>query len=182
MKIQSEGGSSLRLSTKKNQIIFNPLSAPTGEVDIIGLSEPKSTSVFATKKLFNLPGEYEVSGVLAQGFFTDDQSNVAYKVVVEEIAVVHFGNLKEVPTADFYEKLGENVDLIVLALNDDFDDKKAKMLIDKLDPRMVIVIGDSTYFTGMIDKTGAKMAEEEVITITKTGFSDDKTEVIILNV
>jgi hypothetical protein len=28
-----------------------------------------------------------------------------------------------VPTADFYEKLGENVDVIILALNSDFDDK-----------------------------------------------------------
>lgn len=182
MKIQSEGGSSLRLSSKKNQVIFNPLTAPAGEVDIIGLSEPKSTSDFATKKLFNLPGEYEVSGVLAQGFFTDDQTNVVYKVVLEEMAVVHFGNLKEVPTADFFEKLGENVDLIVLALNDNFDDKKAKILIDKLDPRMAILTGDSTYFAGTIDKLGAKMAEEEVLTITKAAFSEDKTEVVILNI
>ena len=91
MKIQSEGGSSLRLSTQKNQVIFNPASAPSGDVDIIALSEPKNTTDFTTKKLFNLPGEYEVSGILAQGFYTDDQNNIAYKVIVEEIAVVHFG-------------------------------------------------------------------------------------------
>jgi hypothetical protein len=182
MKIQSEGGSSLRLSSKKNQVVFNPLSAPTGEVDIMALSDPKSTTEFASKKLFNLPGEYEVSGILAQGFYTDDQTNVAYKVVVDETALVHFGNLKEVPLAEFFEKLGENVDVIVLALNENFDDKKAKILIDKLDPRMAILIGDSTYFAGLKDKAGAKMAEEEVLTISKSGLSDDKTEVIILNV
>ncbi|NCP67148.1 hypothetical protein GW756_03225 [bacterium] len=182
MKIQSEGGSSLRLSNKKNQIIFNPLSTPSGEVDIIALSEPKTTTELNSKKLFNLPGEFEVSGILAQGFFTDDQTNVAYKVVVEEVAVVHFGNLKEVPTSDFFEKLGENVDVIVLALNENFDDKKAKILMDKLDPRMVILIGDSTYFAAMTAKTGAKMAEEEALTLTKSGLSDDKTDVIILNV
>jgi hypothetical protein len=182
MKIQSEGGSSLRLSTQKNQVIFNPASAPSGDVDIIALSEPKNTTDFTTKKLFNLPGEYEVSGILAQGFYTDDQNNIAYKVIVEEIAVVHFGNLKEVPVSDFFEKLGENVDVVVLALNENFDDKKAKTLIDKMDPRMVLLIGDNTYFAGMTDKFGAKMVEEAVLNISKSGLSDDKTEVLILNV
>ncbi len=182
MKIQSEGGSSLQISNKANQVLFNPVSAASGETDILALSEPQKKSDMPSKKMFNLPGEYEVSGILAQGFYTDDRTNIAYKVVVEEVAVVHFGNLKEVPTADFFEKLGENVDIIVLALNADFDDKKAKTLIDKLDPRMALVIGDETYFAGMKDKAGAKTAEEEVLNVSKSGLSDDKTDVLILNV
>jgi hypothetical protein len=123
MKIQTEGGSSLSIVTKTNQVVFNPLSAPKSESDIVALSEPNATTPVPGKKVFNVPGEFEVSGILAQGLFTDDQSNVAYKVVLDETAFVHFGNLKEVPTADFYEKLGENVDVIILALNSDFDDK-----------------------------------------------------------
>lgn len=182
MKIQSEGGSSLLVSNKANQIVFNPLSAPSGETDIVALSEPGSNTEVTGKKIFNLPGEFEVSGILAQGFFTDDRTNVAYKVVLEETSLVHFGNLKEVPTADFFEKLGENVDIIVLALNANFDDAKAKTLVDKLDPRLVLVIGDETYFAGMTSNIGAKTAEESTLSVSKSGLSDEKTEVIIMKV
>lgn len=182
MKIQSEGAGSLRLSTKKNQVLFNPIGAPKGETDIIGLSQPGAKTEIPSKKVFCLPGEFEVSGILAQSFYTDDRNNVAYRVVIEEVAVVHFGNLKEVPTTEFFEKLGENVDIIVLTLNADFDDKKAKILADKLDPRMVLILGDETYFAGVRDKMSAKLAEEDELSITKSGLSDDKTDVIILKV
>ena len=120
--------------------------------------------------------------MLAQGFFTDNRTNVAYKIVVEETALLHFGALKEVPMADFFEKLGENVDVVVIALSETFDDTKAKALIDKLDPRMVLLTGDETYFAGMTAKAGAKAAEEAVLNITKSGLSDDKTDIIILKV
>lgn len=182
MKIQSEGAGSLRLSTKTNQVLFNPVSTPKGETDIVGLSQPGSKTDIPSKKVFCLPGEFEVSGILAQSYYTDDRNNIAFKVVIEETAIVHFGDLKEVPTADFFEKLGENVDIIVLTLNADFDDKKAKILADKLDPRMVLILGDETYFAGVRDKMSAKLAEEEELTITKSSLSDDKTDVIILKV
>jgi len=182
MKIQSEGAGSLLISTKTNQVLFNPSQKPKGETDIIGLSEPMSKTDIESKKVFNVPGEFEVSGILAQGFYTDDRNNVAFKVVMDETAIVHFGNLKEVPDAAFFEKLGENVDIIALTLNADFDDKKAKTLVDKLDPRMVLILGDETYFAGVKDKMTAKTAEEEELSITKSGLSDDKTDVIILKV
>jgi len=47
---------------------------------------------------------------------------------------------------------------------------------------MVLVIGDETYFAGMTSKTGAKTAEESVLSVSKSGLSDDKTEVIIMKV
>lgn len=180
MKIQSQGASSLILSNKKNQIAFNPESALTGEVDFVALSTPQAKTDIEAKRIFSLPGEFEVSGILATGLFSDDQANVVYKAVIEEIAVVHFGNLKEVPMVDFFEKLGENVDIIVVVMSEDFDDKKAKILIDKIDPRMALILGDNTYFPKMVENMGAKIAEENPMTISKSYLSDDKTDVIIL--
>lgn len=182
MKIQSQGQSSLVLSSKRNQVVFNPQSAPTGETDFVAMSTPRAETDVEGKKVFNVPGEFEVSGILAQGFFTDDQSNVAYKAIIDDMAVVHFGNAKEVPGSDFFEALGENVDIIIMALNEDFDDKKAKSLIDKIDPRMAIIIGDNQFFPKMVENAGAKMAEENPMTVSKSSLSDDKTDVIILNV
>lgn len=182
MKIQSQGGASLVVSNKQNQVAFNPASAPSGAIDFVALSEPNSKTDIEAKRVFNVPGEFEVSGVLAEGFFSDDRNNVVFKAIVEEIAVVHFGNLKEVPMANFFEKLGENVDIAVITLSEDFDDKKAKALIDKIDPRMVIVLGDNAYYPKMVENSNAKMADSNPMTITKSSLSDDKTDVIILNV
>ena len=182
MKIQSQGDASLIVSNKQNQVAFNPLSAPKGETDFVALSVPQSKTDVTAKRIFNVPGEFEVSGILAEGFFSDDRSNVVFKAIIEDVAVVHFGALKEVPMANFFEKLGENIDIAVMVLSEDFDDKKAKALIDKIDPRMVIVLGDNAYYPKMVENSNAKMAEENPMTVTKSSLSDDKTDVIILNV
>ena len=181
MKIQSQGADSLVLSGKNVQVAFNPVSSPNGNTDFVALSQPGASTDVVAKKVFNTPGEFEVSGVLAEGFFTDNRTNVVHKVVVDDIALVHFGNLKEAPDAEFYERLGENVDIVVLVLGPEFDDKKAKALIDKIDPRMAVVVGDNQFFPKMVDNTGAKTAEENPMSVSKSSLSDDKTDVIILS-
>jgi|GEM_PF-5823199 len=102
MKIQSQGDASLIVSNKQNQVAFNPLSAPKGETDFVALSVPQSKTDVTAKRIFNVPGEFEVSGILAEGFFSDDRSNVVFKAIIEDVAVVHFGALKEVPMANFF--------------------------------------------------------------------------------
>lgn len=181
MKIQTQGGSSLILSSKGNQMVFNPSTTPKGESDFVALSVPGAETDVPAKKVFNTPGEFEVSGILAQGFFTDERTNVVYKAVLDDLAVAYFGALTEVPGSAFFEALGENVDVAVIPVTEQFDDKKAKGLIDKIDPRMAIIIGDSTYFAGMTANAGAKVAEENPMTVSKSLLSDDKTDVIILN-
>lgn len=182
MKIQTDGGASLSLKSKQNHVAFNPVADIVGDLDIVAVSEPLAKVPATAKKLLNTPGEFEVSGILAAGFFTDDRENVVYKTVFDDLSIVHFGQLKEVPPSDFFAKLGENVDVAVLTLSADFDDKKAKSLIDKLDPRMVMVLGEKEFFPKMVENTGAKMAESNPMNVTKSSLSDDKTDVIILNV
>lgn len=181
MKIQFLGGAGFTLSNSKNKVVFNTTEGLDEKTDIAAFAEPATTDSTSAKKTFNLPGEFEVSGILAHGLYSDDRNNIVFKVVIEEMGIVHFGNLKEVPNTAFFEKLGENVDVIILTLSEDFDAKKAKTLIDTIDPRMAILGGDPSQFPKMVETAGAKTAEENPMEVKRSALSDDKTEVIIMN-
>jgi len=161
MKIQFTGNANFEISDKKISVKF----------------DEKSVSV--NERKFELPGEFEVAGVLGSGIFSDGK-NVVRKIILDEIAFVHFGNLEAVPDANFFEKLGENVDVIFVVLGENFDEKKAKELIEKIDPRMAILGGDPRFFPKITESTGAKTVEETSLKITRTSLSDDKTEILIL--
>ncbi len=182
MKIQFMGGDSFAVKAKEGECILNPQGAVDSSIDFIAFSKARKEADSTDVKVLNLPGEFEISGILVEGFFTNNRENVVYKVVAEDIAIVHFGNLKEVPGTDFFESLGESVDIGLVTLSENFNDKMAKELIDKVDPRMVILSGDAGFFPKMVENAGAKNIEENPINITKSSLSDDKTDVVILNV
>lgn len=68
-----------------------------------------------------------------------------YKVIMEGVSLVYFGNLQEIPNNKFFEKLGENFDIVLLNLGENFKGKEAKEMIELLDPRMVILGGDPQF-------------------------------------
>ncbi len=182
MKIQFNGQKSFTLKNSKVEIITDPIANSGKEVDFVTLSEPKGSTEQDTKKVLNLPGEFEISNILAQGFFTDNRENIVYKIIFDEIAIINFGNLGEVPTSKFYEVLGENVDVLIISLSENFNHKDAKALVDKVDPRMVLFGGDVAQYPKIIENLGAKTLETSNIKITRNGFADDKTEIYVMNI
>jgi len=182
MKIQFNGQKSFTLKNSKLSVALDPEGNTGKEVDFVTLSEVNGRTEQTAKKVLNLPGEFEISGILAQGLFTDNQGNIVFKIIMDEIAIVNFGNLGEVPDTKFFEKLGENVDIIIISLSEKFNDKDAKALVDKIDPRMVVFGGDMAFYPKVIENLGAKVAESSEIKITRSGFSDDKTEIFVMNV
>lgn len=177
MKIQWLGNDSFVLKSKDLQVQLNPTKADTKST-FCAYSTPGENLDQSVNPAFNLPGEFEVSGILAQGFYSDDTNNLVYKIVLEETGIVFFGNIKEVPKSDFFEQLGENTDIIILNLSEDFDDKKAKQLIQQVTPRLAVLGGDQKYFPALVENVNAKTAEDNPYTIK--ALSDENTEVIIL--
>ena len=96
-------------------------------------------------------------------------------------AVVHLGSLETKPSTEFFEKLGENVDVVLVTLNDKFGVKEVKELVETLDPRYTIIGGDQTLFPKMVEE-GARLVEENPITITQTTLNEEKSEALILGV
>jgi len=181
MKIQFFGGNTFQVSGKEAKMVFDPgENTKIKEVDFITNSgRGDSTSIKEFKKELTLPGEFEISEVLIMGYYSSEE-NIVYKVVLEDISFVHFGNLKEVPKTKFFDKLGEHVDVIFVCLDEEFNEKKAKELIETIEPRMAILGGNVSLFPSMVEIAGAKNLEDNPMKLSKSQLSDDKTEIIIL--
>ncbi len=180
MKIQFFGGNTFQVEGKDAKIVFDPIEKYSGSVDFATNSGKADFSgVKESKKRLMLPGEYEISGVLVMGYFSTNE-NVVYKVILDDISLVHFGELTEMPDTKFFDELGENIDVIFVSLHEGFDEKSAKELIETLEPRMAFLAGDSSFFPKMVESVGAKTAEENPMKISRSQLSDEKTEILIL--
>ncbi len=184
MKIQFHGEHTFSLAGKERAIAFDPKDGFEGvKLDFVALSNSHAYSDVEAKKVLTLPGEFEISEILVTSIFSDKKSqNVVYKVIMEGVSLVYFGNLQEIPNNKFFEKLGENFDIVLLNLGENFKGKEAKEMIELLDPRMVILGGDPQFFPKMAEIMGAKTAEENPIKVSRSSLSDDKTEILILPV
>ena len=183
MKVQFLGGNTFLLEGADAKVVFDPSAdVPIESVDVVMNSGEADVSMVGEyKKVLALPGEFEISQVLMMGYYSSPE-NVVYRVILEDIAFVHFGNLIEVPGSKFFDKLGENIDVIFVSLGEGFDEKKAKNLIEQIEPRVAFLGGDASLFPKMIEIIGAKVKEENPVSLTKSQLSDDKTEVFILPV
>ncbi len=180
MKIQFHGDRYFSITGKNVKCLFDPSEEATETADFATFSSLSDKTKVETKKNIALPGEFEISGALINTFYSDNNKNLITKVVLEEVVMLHFGAIKELPTTDLFESLGENIDLVFVNLSDDLNEKKAKDLIEKIEPRMVVLGGDKAYFPKMVENMGAKTREENPLKISRSGLSDEKTEVVIL--
>lgn len=182
MKIQFLGEQTFRIEGKKSVTVYNPKTTKASDVALFNKPSHEAPELEGAKKALSLPGEYEVAGALITGIFTDQQSNVAFKVDLDEIVCAHVGTLKELPNSKFYDELGENVDVLFLPLNENIKGKQAREIIENISPRMAFLAGDTSFFPEAREVTGAKLLEESEIKIARAQFSDDVSEIFILSV
>lgn len=184
MKIQFYGQDCFSIENKDNSFVFNPNEAfqnQSTDVALLSLSSDTTVTIPNAKKTLALPGEFEISGILIRGVYADDRKNVLYKVIFEDIACIHLGNIIEKPSKETLKKLGENVSVLFVSVTSEFDAKMVRQVIEDIDPRVAFVGGDTSFFPKMLEQ-GAKIEESSSMTITKSSFNDDKTDVFILGV
>jgi L-ascorbate metabolism protein UlaG (beta-lactamase superfamily) len=183
MKIQFLGQNGFLLSGQNATVVCDPgENVPVKNVDFVTNSGQftETSEKIESKKLLSLPGEYEISNVLVRGFFSRPE-NVVYKIVIDGVAIVHLGSLETKPSTEFFAKLGENVDVMLVTLNEQFGVKEVKELVETLDARYTIIGGDQTLFPKMVE-AGARLAEENPIVINQTTLNEEKSEALILTV
>ncbi len=179
MKVQFYGDDCFSVKTKANMCVFYPTDAWKTKVDIAFFPRnEKKIKVEYAKKTIDLPGEFETSGVLVRGFLADDRANVIYKVVMDDISSVYFGNLQTMPSKEIMKKIGENIDIVFINLNSEFHGKKVREFLETLDPRFAFLGGDTQYFPKMVE-LGAKN-ESELPALTKSMMQEEKLDIVIL--
>jgi len=183
MEIQFFGGTAFSVKGKKARIAFNIEDAAVRKDADIATQSAFQGAVFQAhdevKKFLSLPGEYEVSGVLAKGLLTGE--NIIYKIVIDEISVAHLGNLEAQPEKQVIDNLGD-VDIALINASEKFNEKEVKKLIETIDPRMAIIGGEQALFPKVTAECVAQTAEKNPLSIKKSEFSDDATSVMILPV
>jgi len=182
MKIQSFGETSFLVQGEKAKMAFDP--APNfseKDLDFVTSCCGVDLEKVNAKKHLTIAGEYDISEVLVRSFRADE-NNIVFKIMLDNISIVHFGQLKSVPNTKFFEPLGENIDIAIVNLSKDFQPNDAKRLIETIDPRMTIFGGDPQFFPKITELTGCQMAEKNPISVTRSSLSDEKTEFFILPV
>lgn len=181
MKITWNGNETFIVSDKTKSVCFNPIvTLQEKEFDFVTYSDGEKLEEIKAKKHLALPGEFEISDILARGFASKKGKQVVFKIVFDDTSFVHFGALEETPDGKFFEKIGENIDVGIVCVNEKFPPKKVKDLIDRVEPRLVVVGGDPIYFAELKSLMNISLPEEPEHKVVKSQLPDENTDIIIL--
>ncbi len=155
MEIQYQGGTSVKIITKKSHIVVDPVS------DVTSLKADKKMTLalatlaqFAPKQIEGLfivdrPGEYEfedisVKGVATQAFqgASGDKSATMYRCTSSEATVLVVGNINEKLSEDQLESIGL-VDIVIIPVGGNgytLDGIGAAAVVRAVEPKLVIPV------------------------------------------
>ncbi len=191
-------------------VITDPYGKETGlkmtscEADIVTVSHDHNdhNNVDALRGnpfIINCAGEYDVKGVLIEGIdsYHDEEEgksrggNIIYRIEIDDISIVHLGDLGHVLDNSQLEKLvGTDILLIPVGGKYTLDAHKAVEVISQIEPRIVIPMHyytDGLAYEGLdavekfIKELGIEPSREEKLKITKKELPQEDMELVILS-
>lgn len=209
MKIQFHGHAGFSISDDDFTVVTDPYDSETGlkfpsiKANVVTVSHkhPHHSNVQALEgepKVFNWPGEYETAGVHFRGINsfhnakedTEQKSNTIFRFIFKGINFCHLGDLGTKLTSEQLEKVGDvDVLFIPIGAKDTIDAKKAKEVVEQIEPRIIIPMvyhteGSAVGLEGLepfLAEMGAKGVEPlESFTVKKSELPDDNSKVVIL--
>lgn len=180
------------------------LKMPNIEADIVTVShdhhDHNNVDALRGKPfVINCAGEYDFKGVLIEGIdaYHDEEegklrgSNIIYRIEVEDISIVHLGDLGHVLTNEQLEKLvGTDILLVPVGGKFTLDAKKAVEVISQIEPRIVIPMHYQTEGINIegldsiekfIKELGLEPSREEKLKISKKELPQEDMELVILS-
>ncbi|KKQ62048.1 MAG: Zn-dependent hydrolase of the beta-lactamase fold-like protein [Parcubacteria group bacterium GW2011_GWE2_38_18] len=148
--------------------------------------------------IIDAPGEYEIKDVAIEGVevFHDEKDGkergnvVAYRIDMDDIKIVHLGDLGHTLSSKQLEVLA-GVDILLIPVGGKYtiDAKKAVEVVSQIEPRIVIpmhykVDGLKEDIEGVekfIKELGVKPRMEEKLKISKRDLPQDDMELVILS-
>lgn len=180
------------------------IKPPNCEADVVTVShnhdDHNNVSTLRGKPfVIDCAGEYDVKGVLVEGVdsFHDDKegelrgSNVIYRIELDDISVVHLGDLGGPLTDSQLEKLvGTDILLVPVGGKYTLDAKGAVEVISQIEPRIVIPMHyktdglklDIDGVDKFIKELGLEPTKEEKLKISKKDLPQEDMELVLLNI
>ncbi len=159
MEIKWNGKTTFTIKGKNTNVLINPekdMGKFKGEVVLSSLLS-NLADVEGAKKVFDWPGEYEVNSVPIIGFQAWDASKtdedgdnkpsatIIFYFEIDGIKFCHMGELGHKLTKDIIKELGD-VDVLMIKAGEktNLTIKKAQEIIESIDPRALIPMGEET--------------------------------------
>jgi len=179
------------------------LKVPNFEADIVTVSHSHEdhNNVAALRGnpfVIDCPGEYDIKNVLIEGvdsFHDENQGadrgrNIIYRFEIDDISIVHLGDLGQTLDSAQLEKLaGTDILLIPVGGKYTLDTKKAIETIAQIEPRIIIpmhyktpelLMDDLDTADKFIKEMGITPQYEEKLKISKKELPQEDMELIIL--
>ncbi len=179
------------------------LKVPNCEADVITISHDhfdhnNSKALRGDPFVINMAGEYDVKGVLVEGIegYHDEKEgkdrgkNIIFRIEIEDISIVHLGDLGHVLTNKQLGKL-EGTDILMIPVGGKYtiDAKKAVEVVSQLEPRIVIpmhykIPGLKVDIEGVekfIKELGLIPTKEEKLKITKKELPAEDMELVVFD-
>ncbi len=189
MDITWHGGSCFTIKGKKGTVVTNPYSQHIKneklKADVVLVTDmgyDKLLTVGGEPKMFDIPGEYEVSEIPVVGIQVPNKKTI-FQFRVDDINFCQLGTLDQPISADLIEKIGD-VDVLLVPVGGDgtLDAKKAHDVIEEIEPRMVIPMeyDDLTAFAKISSIPSAE-PKDSFSAPNRAALPQDKTEYVVLN-
>jgi L-ascorbate metabolism protein UlaG (beta-lactamase superfamily) len=180
------------------------LRAPSLEADIVTISHghPDHNNKDAVRNkafIIDTAGEYDVKGVLIEGVdsFHDEKNgterghNIIFRITVDDVSIVHLGDLGHILDTKQLEHLsGADILLVPVGGKYTLDAKKAVEVVSQIEPRIVIPMHYKTEGVKMeidgvekfIKEIGLKPRHEDKLKISKKELPVEDMELVVLNI
>lgn len=180
------------------------LKVPNFEADIVTVSHDHDdhNNVGALRGnpfVINCAGEYDFKGILVEGIdsYHDESKgekrgvNVIYRFEVEDVSIVHLGDLgNSLDNAQLEKLAGTDILLIPVGGKYTLDAKKAVEVISQIEPRIVIPMHYKTEgvkididpIDKFIKEIGVTPTHEEKLKISKKDLPQEDMELVILSI
>jgi len=215
MQINWYGQSCFKISSGDTSILISPfkqefgLTPPKGKADIVLISDFKERdrvrdASFGDGFVITGEGEYEVRGVLINGFAhgakENEKKGTVYTIDIEGVSLCHLNNASKEEVDVLLEKIG-GVDILMIPVGGPhtigkekiqmLDAEDAVAIVGEIEPRIVIpmcyktpklkldVKGSDAFLKAM----GGQSTESlEKLNIKKKDLPSDETKIITLSV
>lgn len=199
MEITWHNNSCFTIKNKDTTFVINPDSKAgrlKGDFVLSSLAPKEAMSVVeGSTRTFDWPGEYEIKDVPIVGFSAWTQSKskeeeghkgektIIFRFQVDGIKICHLGELGHTLTSDMLKEIGD-VDVLMIRVgkNSNLEAKKASEIIEGIEPRIIIPMGDEDL-EGALKGVWADKVEtmDKFVIKSKAELPEDKTRCIVLN-
>lgn len=210
MKIKFHGHACFSISDGDFTLVTDPYSDETGmkmpkvKATVVSVSHkhPHHSNVKGVEgepRVFNWPGEYETGGVHFRGIpsfhapkeAAEQTENTIFTYNLKGIRLCHLGDIGTKLTPEQLDQVGD-IDILFVPIGgvDTIDAKKAKEVIEQIEPRMVIPMVYNTEGSSVglaelqpfLSEMGAQNTEAlESLSVKRSDLPEENSKLVILN-